>query len=72
MMQGNINKNVFKQTKAKIVVITANKNMENHPYVDLCIDFQHSSEVQTHAILYQVITDFITFKYKKLKESINI
>ena len=71
MMQGNINKNVFKQTKAKIVVITANKDMESHPYVDLCIDFQHTSEVQTHAILYQVITDFITFKYKKLKESIN-
>lgn len=71
MMHGNIDKNIFKQTKAKIVVITANKDMEDHPYVDLCIDFQHSSDVQTHAILYQVITDFITFKYKKLKESIN-
>lgn len=71
MMQGNLDKNIFKQTKAKIVAITANKDMENHPYVDLCIDFQHSSSVQTHQILYQVITDFITFRYKKLKESIN-
>lgn len=64
---GNIDKNVFKQTKAKIVVITANKEIEKYPYVDLCITFDHASSIQTHSILFQLITDFIAFRYKKRK-----
>lgn len=70
MARGNINKNVFKHTKAKIVAITANKEMENHPYVDLCIHFEHSSEVQTHPILYQIITDFIALRYREMKNKL--
>lgn len=69
MTQGNVDKNVFKQTKAKIVVITANKEMELHPYVDLCITFQHTSCVQTHSILFQIITDFIAVRYRKKKKN---
>jgi len=65
LMAGNVDKNIFKQTKAKIVVITANKEMEKHPYVDLCITFQHASSVQTHSILFQIITDFIAIRYRK-------
>lgn len=65
---GNIDKNVFRQTKAKIVAITANKELEKYPYVDLCITYDHRSSVQTHSILFQVITDFIAFRYKKKKK----
>jgi len=67
LVAGNVDKNIFKQAKAKIVAITANKEMEKHPYVDLCITFQHASSVQTHPILFQVITDFITIRYKRRK-----
>lgn len=69
MTGGNVDKNIFKQTKAKIVAITANKEMEQHPYVDLCITFQHTSSVQTHSILFQIITDFIAVKYRKRKKT---
>lgn len=68
MAAGEIDKNIFKKTKAKIAVITANKSMETNPYVDLCITFNHSSIVQTHAVMYQIITDFIVSKYKKNKK----
>ena len=64
---GNMDKNIFRQTKAKIVAITSNKEIEKYPYVDLSITFQHASSVQTHSILFQLITDFITFRYKKRK-----
>lgn len=70
LMAGNIDKNIFKQTKAKIAVITANDEMEKHPYVDLCITFQHASSVQTHSILFQVITDFVAIKYRKRTKGI--
>lgn len=68
LMAGNVDKNIFKQTKAKIAVITANKEMEKHPYVDTCITFKHASNVQTHSILFQVITDFIAIRYRKRKK----
>ncbi|WP_110955801.1 MurR/RpiR family transcriptional regulator [Anaerosinus massiliensis] len=64
---GNIDKNIFRQTKAKIVAITANKQIEKYPYVDLCITYEHASGVQTHSILFQLITDFITSRYRQRK-----
>ncbi|EGT4598475.1 MurR/RpiR family transcriptional regulator [Clostridioides difficile] len=66
LIGGNINKGVFKETKAKIVAITSNKELEKSPYVDLCICFGHKSSVQTHPIIYQVITDIIVSRYKEL------
>ncbi len=63
-----IDKNIFRQTKAKIVVITSNDKIKDNPYVDLCITFKNSSSVQTHAIIFQVITDFIVLEYGKLKD----
>ena len=67
---GNIDKNVFKQTKAKIVAITANKDIERYPYVSLCINYEHASNVQTHSILFQLITDFIAFRYRQRKKEL--
>lgn len=56
----------FSSTKAKIVLITSNKEMEKHPDVDLCICFSHLSGVQTHSVIYQMINDMITIKYREL------
>lgn len=64
-----IDKNIFKQTKAKIVVITSNDKMKENPYVDLCVTFRNTSSVQTHAILFQVITDCIALEFRKLKDT---
>ena len=60
-----IHKNIFRQTKAKIVLITGNKEMEKYPDVDTCICMEHSSTVQTHQILFQVATDLIASRYRE-------
>ena len=65
MVRGDIDKNIFKQTRAKIVTITSNKEMEEQPYIDLSITFQNASNVQTHSMLFQIINDFIAIRYKK-------
>lgn len=56
----------YSKIKAKIVLITGNAKMENHPDVDLCINFRHKSTVQTHSILYPLINDIIIMEYRKL------
>ncbi len=55
----------FSNVKAKIILITSNKKFENHPKVDLCIYFSHTSKIQTHSILYTIINDIITMEYRK-------
>lgn len=61
----------YSKTKAKIVLITGNENMINHPTVDMCINFQHNSEIQTHSIIYPLINDQIVSEYRKLIKSNN-
>ncbi|MGB8452435.1 MAG: MurR/RpiR family transcriptional regulator [Anaerocolumna sp.] len=56
----------YSKIKAKIVLITGNAKMENHPDVDLCISFGHKSPVQTHSIIYPLINDIIVMEYRKL------
>lgn len=56
----------YSKIKAKIVLITGNAKMENHPNVDLCISFTHSSIVQTHSVIYPLINDIIIMEYRKL------
>ncbi|WP_315108952.1 MurR/RpiR family transcriptional regulator [Clostridium intestinale] len=55
----------FCGTRAKIVLITSNKEMETFKNVDLCISFNHVTNVQTHSIIFQIINDYITLKYRK-------
>jgi DNA-binding MurR/RpiR family transcriptional regulator len=55
----------YSKIKAKIVLITGNERMKNHPDVDLCISFKHESLVQTHSILYPLINDMIVMEYRK-------
>lgn len=56
----------YSKIKAKIVLITGNAKMENHPDVDLCISFSHKSMIQTHSIIYPLINDIIVTEYRKL------
>ncbi|MGC6174318.1 MurR/RpiR family transcriptional regulator [Lacrimispora sp. 38-1] len=56
----------YSKIKAKIVLITGNAKMENHPNVDLCISFTHNSIVQTHSVIYPLINDIIIMEYRKL------
>lgn len=67
-----IHKNIFRQTKAKIVIVTGNKEMEKHPYVNTCICMEHASAVQTHQILFQIATDLITNQYREKWNSSNM
>lgn len=56
----------YSKIKAKIVLITGNAKMENHPDVDLCISFGHKSTVQTHSVMYPLVNDMIVMEYRKL------
>lgn len=56
----------FSKIKGRIVLITANKKMENHPGVDLCISYGHSSPIQTHSYLYPLVNDMIVAQYRRL------
>jgi len=67
MMDGDVRKNAFDKTKAKIVVITANKEVEKDPRVDYCIAFPSVSNISTHSILYPIITDYLVLRYRHLK-----
>lgn len=62
---------IFSDIKAKIVLITSNKEMEKFSKVDLCIYFNHASSVQTHSFIFQLINDYITIKYRELKRENN-
>lgn len=67
MMSGDIHKNAFDKTKAKIVVITANPNVEKDPRVSYCITFP-SSGITTHSSLYPIITDYLVLRVRYFKE----
>ena len=56
----------FSNIRAKIVMITGNPKMKDHPAVDSCISFQHNSHIQTHSIIYPLINDRIVMEYRKL------
>lgn len=61
-----LNKN-FSNIKSKIVLITSNLEMAKDPLVDICITFKHTTSIQTHSIIYQIINDIITLKYREEK-----
>lgn len=64
---GTPRKNIFSQTKAKIIVITSNPNVLKLPFVSEAIIFPHQTKYQTHAIMYQIITDMIVSRYRCFK-----
>ncbi len=68
---GTPKKNVFKHTKAKIVAVTSNTEVKDYPFVADGIYFPHQTEIQTHAVLYQIIMDMLVsrFRYYRKLES---
>lgn len=57
----------FTKLIGKLVLITSNQAMENHPAVDLCVTYGHTSSVQSHSILYPLINDYIIQSYRELR-----
>jgi len=64
MTEGKPKKSCFNKTKAKVVLITANEKMKDDPRVDLCIPIYYTSNIQTHSIIFQLLTDLITHRYR--------
>lgn len=64
LADGDIHKNVFDRTKAKIVVISANAQLEKYDKVHYCITYPQNSAIATHSILYTIITDAIVLRYR--------
>ncbi|MBO0449456.1 MurR/RpiR family transcriptional regulator [Enterococcus sp. MJM12] len=62
--QGNPQKNLFRYTKAKLIAITSDKTINQLSYVDQALTFPHSTSIQTHAFLYQIIMDIIVSRYR--------
>lgn len=66
---GTPEKNLFKQSKGKIIVISSDKRVTELPYVKDAIIFPHSTDFQTHQFVFQIIMDLIVGKYGQLKKS---
>lgn len=60
-----VDKQAFAHTKAKVVVITSNPDVEKDPRVDYCVRFQKTKSLCTHRIVYGVLTDIIAYKYRE-------
>lgn len=58
----------YSKIKGKIVLITGNSRMQHHPVVDLCISFQHKSQLCTHSEIFPLINDWVIMEYRKLKK----
>lgn len=49
----------------KVILITSNKDMISHPQVDICLIYQHKSDIQKHNYIYPLINDLIVSEYRK-------
>lgn len=59
------NKQTFSKTKAKVVVITSNPEVEKDPRVSYCVRYQKTRSMTTHRVVYGILTDIIVFKYRQ-------
>lgn len=59
------NKQVFSQTKAKVVLITSNKNMKHDSHIAYGIYYEKTRSMCTHRIIYGMLTDIIAYKYRE-------
>ena len=66
---GTPRKDLFSKTKAKIIVISANPSVRDLDFVSDAVIFPHQTTYQTHAIIYQMITDLIVSRYRALSEN---
>lgn len=64
MADGDIHKSAFDRTKAKVVVITSNHDLVDNSRADYCIEYSGSTNVLTHSVIYPMITDYLTIRYR--------
>lgn len=64
------NKRAFSHTRAKVVVITSNPQVEHDPRVAYCVRYQKTRALCTHRIVYGVLTDIIAYKYREYMQKI--
>ncbi|OTN75623.1 hypothetical protein A5886_000698 [Enterococcus sp. 8G7_MSG3316] len=65
---GTPRKDFFTRTKAKVMVITSNPEISDFSFVKEAIIFPHQTSYQTHAYMYQMITDLIVSRFKTINE----
>lgn len=65
-LEGYPKKACFDETKAKVVLITSNREMETDPRIDECLFIDYSDKVQNHPILYQILIEQIALRYQQL------
>ena len=58
-----LDKKIFNETKAKVVLITSNPDMAQDPRVAYCIFYKKTRSICNHRILYGILTDIIAYKY---------
>lgn len=68
MSEVGAKKRVFQKTRGKVWLITSNPEMVHHPDVDDCILFEHTTFLQTHSVLYQIIMDLLVLRYRVFRD----
>jgi DNA-binding MurR/RpiR family transcriptional regulator len=66
MINHDIGKSIFALTKAKVVMITANRQMEKDARISYIIKMSKPDSVHAHRIIYPLVTDVITNEYYNL------
>jgi len=66
---GTPRKDFFVRTKATVMVITSNPAISDFSFVDDVLVFPHQTNYQTHAYMYQMITDLIVSSFKRINEA---
>lgn len=59
-------KNPFETCQAKIVMITSNKKMKDHPKIDYIISYEKGSKLCTHRFVFSLISDLMAYYYQKM------
>lgn len=72
LQEGNFPKSVFNKTKAKVVLITSNRDMINNSNIDYSIFYDYTSNIHTYSVLYSLLTDLIAFRYDIFLQNLQI
>lgn len=65
-LEGWPRKTCFDRTKAKVVLITSNRKMDEDSRVDSCLFLDYAEKVQNHPILYQLLIEQIALRYQQI------
>lgn len=66
LLDGHPEKECFNQTKAKVILITSNRELLLDERIDTTILYRHSTIIQNHPVLYQMIIELIAVEYQKM------